>query len=776
MCLCRSSHSLCVQKMAVAPVGIWRKRDFIILALTAIATFLSLDSPGFTFTLEPAWYIDQKFNSMLPPVICDLNGDGKKEVIVISNIAGDLTLKVLSADPPQGDKSSIYSPEVLASLSLSPLKVTIGRTPVALKTGYVDTYDASTGRNQVIVVVREDWTVACYDSSLQLLWEKAIAHKTHDLDHLIDKFQIDEVAVYLTPINIRDDVNGLVIIGANMKLRDPTSADSILTQEGMKMNENGELEHPEMKQRAALEHFSVYALDARTGHVVWRHDGLDVRPGQYITGLPQFAYKLNMHDLMTSSHHAPTVTDWTVFRQPLIAELPHDWHSSDDTSFRLAHFERQHIGARTFKNKKKHHDVKRKITSVDGKVDEKKDSLKSSSGKASASSVTGAAAGRFTGVEKPPLTLSAILPHDAAEHTDNPNVIVMHTSKGIEVISLKSGAPITSLALTKGRSYTDLDGDGIVDTIMVLENEQDATRHGGAFTDTNDADLKHCTVMVTSGLPSKSRLFSGSVCSRAHSLHDSINQPGYDARLSPKRKRDEGSRKARSPAFSSGQPIPSVISAASPVILKTVDPKTLLVSKKSNLVVAINTGVTTCYSADGEFKWQTRGGPRWASDPESGHSGAGSAILFDSDATRVDSLGKHDNAYAQVLIVGDAKMMLMSREGEILASADLPRKPIAHPVIGDFDSDGVTDVIIVTDEAILGYRLEVVQSTRGMLIAVIILCCLTVVVFFVNIQLISIDPGSLMSGSGSTSTHSVSQLMRRSVISLARSTDESHID
>ena len=763
--------------MAVAPPGIWRKRDYIILALTALAIFLSLDSPGFSFTLEPAWYIDQKYNSMLPPVICDLNGDGKKEVILISNTAGDLTLKVLSADPPRGDKSSIYSPEIIASLSLSPFKVTTGRTPVALKTGYVESYDASKGRNQVIVVVREDWTVACYDSTLLLLWEKSIAHKSHDLIHLIDQFQIDEVAVYLTPINIRDDVNGLVIVGANMKLRVPSSADSIFTEEGMKMNEKGELEHPEMKERAALEHFSVYALDARTGHVVWRHDGLDVRAGQYITGLPQFAYKLSMHDLMTSSHHAPTVTDWTVFREPLIAELPHDWHSSDDTSFRLAHFERQHVGARKFKEKKKGPDDRRKITSVTEKGGARKDTVKSPSGKAGASITgTGTASGRFTGVEKPPLALSASLPHDAAEHTDNPNVIVMHTSKGIEVISLKSGSPITSLALTKGRSYTDLDGDGIVDTIMVLENEQDASKHGGAFTDSQETDLSHCTLMVTSGLPPRARLFSGTVCGRAHSLHDSMNQPGYDARLSPKRRKHEAAKRARSPAFSSGHSIPSTISAASPVILRTVDPKTLLVSKKSNIVVAINTGVITCYAADGELKWQTRGGPQWAADPETSHSGAGSAILFDSDATRVDTLGKHDNAYAQILVVGDAKMVLMSREGEILASTELPRVPIAHPVIGDFDSDGVTDVIIVTDEAVLGYRLEVVQSTRGMLIAVLVLCCLTAIVFFVNIQLISIDPGSISQGGITSSTTSVGNLMKRSVISLARSTDESHID
>ena len=46
--------------------------------------------------------------------------------------------------------------------------------------------------------------------------------------------------------------------------------------------------------------------------------------------------------------------------------------------------------------------------------------------------------GRFTGIETPPLSLSASLPHDALEHTENPNVLVAHTSQGIEVRSMNN--------------------------------------------------------------------------------------------------------------------------------------------------------------------------------------------------------------------------------------------------------------------------------------------------------------------------------------------------
>jgi hypothetical protein len=170
-----------------------RRRDFLVLFLMALGLYLTWDSASFTFTLEPAWYIDQRFKTLstpydiIPPVICDLNGDGNKEVVLISKDTDDLTLKVVSANAPRGAKGTIYAPQVRASVALLPLKVTKGRVPVALKTGYVDAYDADKGRSQVIVVVREDWTVICYDSQLNVLWEKAVAHKTHEMDSMIDK-------------------------------------------------------------------------------------------------------------------------------------------------------------------------------------------------------------------------------------------------------------------------------------------------------------------------------------------------------------------------------------------------------------------------------------------------------------------------------------------------------------------------------------------------------------------------------------------------------------
>jgi len=424
---------------------------------------------------------------------------------------------------------------------------------------------------------------------------------------------------------------------------------------------------------------------------------------------------------MVKTHHAPGINDWTLFRQSLIAELPHDWHDREDTSLRLAHFVRRHIGAGAENQVKKP-----PIT----------DSKDKSSVKRRTGSLLLGEGGRFTGIETPPLSKTATLPHDASEHMEHPNVLVAHTSKGLEVISIRTGAPITSLALSTGNSYADIDGDGIVDTLLVLERPEDVSAHGNAFA--HDAgELQHCTLMVLSGLPPRAQLFNGTVCHNRNSLTDPTS-----------RHSDFTGR------------IPAVVAAASPLIMRVIDSKTLLESKVRNVVIALNTGVTTCYSGKGDFKWQIRNTPMWNLDFK-----FGSTLLFDSDANRMHDSGTHDSIHAQILISGENYFSLLSRDGELQATAEVPKIPISKPIIGDFDSDGVTDVIIITNDAILGYRLEVTASTRSMLIAVVILTVLALIVFVANIRTDS-----------TSGSNTITKINKKNILSIIRSTDDYHID
>jgi len=152
-------------------------------------------------------------------------------------------------------------------------------------------------------------------------------------------------------------------------------------------------------------------------------------------------------------------------------------------------------------------------------------------------------------------------------------------------------------------------------------------------------------------------------------------------------------------------------------------------------------------------------------------------------------------------IIGESTIQLLSRDGDELATAELPRYPITQPIIGDFDNDGITDIIIITDGAILGYHVHIQQTNRIIFILLMILIFIAILVFATNIQMITYDDYSnsnniINSGSSvttsataavftnissSTSVNIPSHLTRGSkdvskYYKLIRSTDEQHLD
>lgn len=568
----------------------------------------------------------------------------------------------------------------------------------------------------------EDFTVSCYDASLNLLWEKSVAHKSHHLDYVISHYTIEEAAVFISPINLKDDPNGpgVVIVGASLREKTPT--DKQVKLEKSSNGEDGDVEHPENVVRAMLEHFSIYALDASNGHIVWMHDGSDVRQEQYTRSLPHQAYTLDSFDLSRmASHTASNMNDWSIFKPSLIAELPHHWNGREDTSLRFAHFVRRHLGAGATGNKPS--------SSKGGKFGRKLEKeSKEKKKKGSAPGGLSSGEGLFTGLSVEPLSNSATLPHDAVEHTDHPNVLVAHTKHGVEVIALRSGVPLTSLALNRDLTYGDIDGDGVVDTVLILENEKDAAGHASQFVNDGE-DLHHCHMMVVSGLPPRSQLFNGTICLHRRSMADPIAK--------------SSNRK------------PPVITATPPLLLRTIDERSKIESKKKNVIVATNMGLVTSYRSNGEFDWQCKQSPSWNMNYP-----FASLLHFDIDAERANELGSHDTIYSQLLVIGDTDITLLSRDGYLLTSAKIPNTPIGRPVIGDFNSDGYTDLILVTDDALLGYRLEVTPSSRGLLFAFLGLSCLMIIFYILHLK------GEVKD----------TKVGKKKIYSLVRSTDESHID
>jgi len=688
-----------------------------------------------------------------------------------------------------------------------------GHIPVALKVGYTAPYSFTEARTQSIVVVYEDWTVACYDSALHLLWTKEVGHHSFELDHLIKYFRINSAAVYIAPLKLSDGASsGTVIVGASMARRSALAGVKTASED-MVMRSLQEGTHPQAEALAKLSHFSVFALDSDTGHVLWKHDGMEVRSEQYSRSLPQHAYTLDLKDLMAKTHHSAGINDWTVFRQSLLDDLPHLWTSAEHTSMRIAHFIRRHVGAsaaRSVRPRRGKGEKGKPLPAAERGAH--KDTSKGSGRNGKPATALGSLPLLQGQVKAHSLTKSAALPHDASEHTENPNVIVVHSDKGLEVIALRTGIPITSLALPEGKMYADVDGDGVVDTIVILDNPRSVNQHRSEFAHHQfeyagvEASLQHCMIVVMSALPARSQLFNGTVGADRPSLRESFTDKHerhvYKVQKPPSEAPVEG--EATVPR---GQH-PSIMHAI-PLVMAKLEPRTMTESKEKDIIVAIHTGVVTSYSGSGNFNWQIRNAPKWATDDvlsadadsespkePSDADVVASVVGFDSDADRAQGIGAQNSVYSSILITGEAEMHLVSREGDLLASAELPKGPLAYPVLGDFDNDGVTDIILVTDGAVLGFHVAVVKATDGVLIALVLLIAVAVVVFCANIQRVS--PVSASSARGvpasvlDRQSHSAAANLsgnslhpRRphsktstigGVFQIVRSTDEHHLD
>ncbi|KAL0730419.1 hypothetical protein Bca4012_026512 [Brassica carinata] len=130
-----------------------RKRDLAILMLSGCAIFLTLQRAW--FHLYDDYPVKHESDHLPPPLIADLNGDGKKEVLVATN---DAKIQVLEPQTRRVDEG-FSEARVLAEFSLLPDKIRVasGRRAVAMATSVIDRYyKDGTPQKQVLVVVTSD--------------------------------------------------------------------------------------------------------------------------------------------------------------------------------------------------------------------------------------------------------------------------------------------------------------------------------------------------------------------------------------------------------------------------------------------------------------------------------------------------------------------------------------------------------------------------------------------------------------------------------------------
>ncbi|XP_039011394.1 uncharacterized protein LOC120140478 isoform X2 [Hibiscus syriacus] len=450
--------------------AIMRKRDLSILMLSSFAIFFSLQHEG-DFSFREAWLrlsdeypIKYEAERLPPPLVADLNGDGKKEILVATH---DAKIQLLEPHARRVDEG-FSEARLLAEVSLLPDKVRVasGRRPVAMATGVIERTYRNKPQKRVLVVVTSGWSVMCFNHNLKKLWENNLQDDfPHSAHHR-------EIAISVSNYTLRHGDSGLVIVGGRMEMQPHMYLDPF---EQIGMAERNAEQH----RRSANEKENFEENSSDLSQLV-----------------PQHNYKL---DVQALNSRQPGEFECRQFRESILGVTPHHWDRREDTLLMLSHFKRHKRkplkripGKATiypFHKPEEHHppgkDDTKKISNFIGKAAKYASSAKS----------------------KKALTFIPTITNNTRLWWV-PNVVVAHQKEGIEAVHLASGRTICKLHLQEGGLHADINGDGVLDHLQAVgANSGERTVISGSM-----EVLRPCWAVATSGVPVREQLFNASIC------------------------------------------------------------------------------------------------------------------------------------------------------------------------------------------------------------------------------------------------------------------------
>ncbi|KAJ0968495.1 hypothetical protein J5N97_025412 [Dioscorea zingiberensis] len=618
------------------------------------------------FSFKEAWFhlsdeypIKYEAERLPPPIVADLNGDGKKEVLVATH---DAKIQVLEPHSRRVDEG-FSEAQVLAEVSLLPDKIRVasGRRPVAMATGVINRfYKRGEIQKQVLVVVTSGWSVMCFDHNLKKLWENNLQeHFPHGSHHR-------EIAISISNYTLKHGDSGLVIVGGRMEMQHHSTMDlfeetfaSEKSSDSQRRSAN-ENESSGDSQTVDLRHFAFFAFAGQSGSLRWsrKNENIEAHSSDASQLIPQHNYKLDVHSL--NSRH-PGEFECREFRESILGVMPHYWDRREDTRFELAHFRRHKrkslkkmpgkVTNNPFHTPVENHppgkDPSNKIATIIGKAANYAGSAKSNKGMHYIPTIT--------------------------NHTRLwwvPNVVVAHQKEGIEAVHLASGRTVCKLHLPEGGLHADINGDGVLDHVQVVggNGAEQAVVSGSMEV------LKPCWAVATSGVPVREQLFNASIC---HHTHFGFFHHGDFARNFG-RNVDAG-----------------LLEVASPILIHTDDGPKHRKRSHGDVVFLTNRGEVTSYSPslhghDAIWRWQLLTGATWSNLPSP--SGMMEAMVVPT--LKAFSLGKYSKQEV-IIAAGDQEAVVISPGGSILTTFDLPSPPTHTLILEDFSGDGLTDIIVV---------------------------------------------------------------------------------
>jgi hypothetical protein len=399
------------------------------------------------------------------------------------------------------------------------------------------------------------------------------------------------------------------------------------------------------------------------------------------------------------------------------------------------------------------------------------------------------------------------------------NVLILRHSRGLQVLALQTGAPLASLALQPHRVYADVNGDQNLDTFYfpfhAEANAAARTRQSTILDASFEENVEQgdCTAVCLSGLPPTLALFNTTaLCGLGMQNRRVASKPitrGSGAGSHKRRGQSRRSRRSRTghlPPANSAEPhhVPSSLgsidglsggpqSNGSTLSTESAFPPVsyaipLLIPRATKAgedmkgrrqgqfenegeltaVTLSSVGVLTALDQKGDILWQDFNNvspfPAQRQYPDF----IPRLLLFDpflSDAR----VGSSDEMKV-LMVVQESALLIMSLTGRVLHTLRYPARLVSNVVLtGDNNEDGVIDTIIVmTESAILGYRVEVKSVLYPMFLPLAVLLGIALLVLASKLQL-----QKLMGGHGEDTNE---ESWTTWWLKTSRATDSLHLD
>jgi hypothetical protein len=283
-------------------------------------------------------------------------------------------------------------------------------------------------------------------------------------------------------------------------------------------------------------------------------------------------------------------------------------------------------------------------------------------------------------------------------HMGKPNVVIFHGSEGLAILSLKNGLPVCHISLMDHALYADIDQDGVIDTVQVITTPESVGKSSSVKSllhriagPTRERQAQAdgpsiCHALVTSGLPPREEVFTVPLC---------VGGSANPSRLH--------------------------LSAAPPLLVEGS------LGYGSDVVFAMNNGVVSRFDFNGHEVWRKQGDiPSWNSVRPAlflGRIQFGEVREAHSSVSASSHRNQHrpGSSVRPILISGkDGAALISPASGKVLCSVSFPQSVASQPVLADLTGDGTDDLLVVSNDAVWGYRVVVETGRSGGFVIVVV--------------------------------------------------------